>query len=101
MLKNHSPSATACSPGILTGKSESAMARIPVPIVAANQFGVNCRTTSRGLDNRESGFNPVTMACMCSSIGIRPYGDSGPPASYLLRKGRGPRVDTRVIAPLL
>jgi hypothetical protein len=40
-LKNHNTSPTGLSEGPMPGTCGSASARIPVPIVAANQLGVN------------------------------------------------------------
>ena len=48
IVNSHSPSAKACSPGQLNGSCANASASTPVPMVAANQLGVNWRITSRG-----------------------------------------------------
>src|SRR5271156_132065 len=42
---NHKPSATQRSSGVANGAWFNARARMPVPMVAVNQFGVNWRTT--------------------------------------------------------
>ena len=57
----------------------SASARMPVPIVAANQLGVNWRIISRGESSRLSGFRPsrtglqsaVTSPVLLDEIGQR------------------------------
>lgn len=48
ILNSHRASAIACKPGDATGNWARANAKTPVPMVAANQFGVNWRITSRG-----------------------------------------------------
>ena len=42
---NHKPSATQRSSGVANGAWFNARARMPVPMVTVNQFGVNWRTT--------------------------------------------------------
>ncbi|MCY1181835.1 hypothetical protein D9M73_223650 [compost metagenome] len=48
ILNSQSPSAMTCRTGLATGNCASAKASTPVPMVAANQLGVNWRMTSRG-----------------------------------------------------
>ena len=48
MLKNHNTSPIGLSAGPMPGTCGSARARMPVPMVAANQLGVNWRIISRG-----------------------------------------------------
>ncbi|MCY1455202.1 hypothetical protein D9M71_723190 [compost metagenome] len=48
ILNSQRASAKACKAGMATGNCASANASTPVPMVAANQLGVNWRITSRG-----------------------------------------------------
>jgi hypothetical protein len=51
----------ARKPGLATGNCASANASTPVPMVAANQFGVNWRITSRGCCRWLNGLIPGLM----------------------------------------
>lgn len=68
ILKNHKASPNALGHCATKGSWPRASARIPVPIVAANQLGVNCRIASRGLDKAASGWLPPIIAASRVSL---------------------------------
>ena len=77
MLAIHKPLEIAVRPGTWNGNCANISARIPVPIVAVNQFGVNCRMTSCGRDRRLSGGRSATFMFTLLDSDIFPIPPSG------------------------
>ena len=68
ILNSHRARAASCSPGTGKGNWFSASARPPVPMVAANQFGVNWRTISRRRFGRAGGLARVSASRVRTSV---------------------------------
>ncbi len=86
----HTASANACSPGTWNGSVAAAIATIPVPMIAANQFGPRSRKTSPG---RSRSFSiPNGRGWLRWATALSPAaGGSSVIMSSRMRGGRRPR----------